>query len=72
MNTIDPLVTAEDTLHIELPLVVSDRVETIVISASDKPTEMPAASVFLAKSLVETGFVKNVLRNPEEDCWNDL
>ena len=72
MNTIDPLVTADETLHNELPLVVSDQVETIVISASDKPTETPAASIFLAKSLDETGFVKNVLHDPEEECWNDL
>lgn len=74
MNTIDSpqFVTADDKLHIELPLVVSGQVEAIVISASVRPTEMPAASVFLAKSLGETGFVKNVLRNPEEECWNDL
>lgn len=74
MNTIysPQCVTADDTLHNELPPVVSDRVVAIVISASDKPTEVSAASVFLAKSMDETGYVKNVLLNPDEDCWNDL
>lgn len=56
--------TAGDKLQNELPLAVSDRVVATVISASDKPTEMPAASVFLAKSMDETGFVKNVTSQP--------
>ena len=63
---------ASHTIHIKLPPEISDRVEVIVLSASDRQTDMPEESPVQAKLMDESGFAKNVLNNPEEDCWNDL
>jgi hypothetical protein len=29
-------------------------------------------SMFMAQLIDESGFAKNILNSPEEDCWNDL
>ena len=63
---------ASHTIHIKLPPEISDRVEVIVLSASNRQTDMPEVSLVQAKLMDESGFAKNVLNNPEEECWNDL
>ena len=63
---------ASHTIHIKLPPEISDRVEVIVLSASGRQTDLPEESLVQAKLMDESGFAKNVLNNPEEDCWNDL
>ena len=63
---------ASHTIHIKLPPEISDRVEVIVLSASNRQTDMPEESLVQAKLMGESGFAKNVLNNPEEECWNDL
>lgn len=60
---------ANRMIHFALPPEMSDEVEVIVFpSKSSKQQE----SLDMAQVMDETGFAKNVLNSPEEDCWNDL
>jgi len=61
---------ADHTIHLRLPPGLSDRVEVIILPASSGG--MPEDSLALAALMDESGFAKNILANPEEDCWNDL
>lgn len=76
MNTIAlrQFVTADasHTIHVKLPPEISDRVEVIVLSTLERQTDTPEESLIQAKLMDESGFTKNVLNSPEEDCWNDL
>lgn len=62
--------TADDshTIHITLPPEMGDEVEVIVLPRS----VMPEESLIQAKLADESGFVKSLLNNEEEDCWNGL
>ncbi|WP_310451831.1 hypothetical protein [Sulfuritalea sp.] len=46
--------------------------EVIIMSAANDQSEIPEESLAQAKLMDESGFAKNVLNNPEEDCWNEL
>lgn len=76
MNTVAlrQFVTADasHTIHVKLPPEISDRVEVIVMSAANSPSDMHEESLGRARLVDESGFVTNVLNNPDEDCWNDL
>jgi hypothetical protein len=61
---------ADHTIHVRLPPGLSERVEVIVLSAPQDA--MPEDSFARAALMDESGFAKNILANPEEDCWNDL
>jgi len=61
---------ADHTIHVQLPPGLSDRVEVIILPASHDT--IPEDSLARAALMDESGFAKNVLANPEEDCWNDL
>ena len=62
---------ATHTIHITLPPEMGDDVEIIILPASstaqDTEDNFNAAKVFDG-----TGFARNVLNHPDEDCWNDL
>ena len=76
MNTIvlRQIVTADadHTIHVKLPPEISNRVEVIVMSAANNSIEMTDDGLVQARLMDETGFAKDVLSNPEEDCWNAL
>jgi len=61
---------ADHTIHVQLPPGLSNRVEVIILPAPQ--AAMPDESLARAAMMDESGFAKNVLANPEEDCWNDL
>jgi hypothetical protein len=63
---------ASHTIHVKLPPEISGRVEVIVMSASDGKADIPEESLVQAKLMDESGFARNVLNNPDEDCWNEL
>lgn len=60
---------ATHTIHITLPPEMGDDVEIIIL-----PTSKPnmGDDFDTAKVFDETGFARNVLNHPDEDCWNDL
>lgn len=60
---------ANRMIHLALPPEMSDEVEVIVFSSKNVGEQ---ESLVMARLLDETGFVQNVLNNPEEDCWNEL
>ncbi|MDP2828268.1 MAG: hypothetical protein Q8O37_06650 [Sulfuricellaceae bacterium] len=76
MNTIAlrQIVTADasHTIHVKLPPEISDRVEVIVMSAANDQSGISEDSLVQARLMDESGFAKDVLNNPEEDCWNEL
>lgn len=76
MNTIAlrQFVTADasHTIHVKLPPGIPDLVEVIVMSASDGKSHFPEESLAQARLMDESGFARNVLNNPDEDCWNEL
>lgn len=61
---------ADHTIHVRLPPGLSDRVEVIILPANSN--DIPEDSLARAALMDESGFAKNILANPEEDCWNDL
>lgn len=61
---------ADHTIHVRLPPGLSDRVEVIILPATSN--DIPDDSLARAALMDESGFAKNILANPEEDCWNDL
>lgn len=61
---------ADHTIHVRLPPGLSDRVEVIILPANSN--DIPDDSLARAALMDESGFAKNILANPEEDCWNDL
>jgi len=63
---------ATHTIHIKLPPEIDDRVEVIILTASDMQTDMSEDSLVQAKLMDDSGFAKTVLNDPDEDCWNDL
>lgn len=67
-------VTADSshTIHVKLPPEISGRVEVIILTPADRQSDISEESLVQAKLMDESGFAKNVLSNPEEDCWNVL
>ena len=63
---------ANHTIHVTLPPEMGDEVEIIVVPSAGTAALMPAESLAMAQLMDETGFAKNVLDSPEEDCWNAL
>lgn len=63
---------ASHTIHITLPPEMGDDVEIIILPIGAKATSIPTESLEMAKLMDETGFARNVLNSPEEDCWNEL
>lgn len=63
---------ATHTIHITLPPEISNRVEVIILTASDTQTDISEDSLVIAKLMDDSGFAKRVLNDPDEDCWNDL
>lgn len=63
---------ANHTIHLVLPPEMGDEVEVIVFPRTSSKEGMPQESLAMARLMDESGFAKNVLNNPEEDCWNDL
>ena len=65
-------VDASHIIHFELPFDMGGEVDVIVLSRQlTKPT-IPPEAMAMAQLLDESGFAKNVLSRPEEECWNDL
>lgn len=62
---------ANHTIHVLIPLEMGDEVEIFVFPRG-AAKEMPQESLAMARLMDESGFAKNVLSSPEEDCWNDL
>lgn len=60
---------ANHMIHLALPPEMSDEVEIIVFPSINA---IQQESLAMAQLMDETGFAKNVLNGPEEDCWNDL
>lgn len=67
-NNVNPAARQVERIPPEIP----DRAGVIAISKSDRCTGISKESFVQAKLTDESGFAKNVLNNPEEDCWNDL
>ena len=63
---------ANHTIHVALPPEMGDEVEIFVFPCGVVQAPMSLVSLALAKRMDESGFAKNVLNSPEEDCWNDL
>ncbi|MHB1620703.1 MAG: hypothetical protein ACYCTY_12105 [Sulfuricella sp.] len=63
---------ASHTIHLVLPPEMGDEVEVIVFSRISSKNGMAQESLAMAQLMDESGFAKNVLNSPEEDCWNDL
>lgn len=63
---------ASHTIHLVLPPDMGDEVEVIVFARSPSKLAAQQESLAMAQLMDESGFAKNVLDNPEEDCWNDL
>jgi hypothetical protein len=63
---------ANHMIHLALPTEMGDEVEVIVFPRSTSKLEGRQESLTMAQLMDESGFAKNVLSNPEEDCWNDL
>ncbi|MBS3955560.1 MAG: hypothetical protein KGZ88_21665 [Methylomicrobium sp.] len=60
---------ANHMIHFELPPEMSDEVEVIIFSSKSLKQQ---ENLDMAQVMDETGFAKNILNSPEEDCWNDL
>ncbi|MGE3297392.1 MAG: hypothetical protein AB7I68_08550 [Porticoccaceae bacterium] len=63
---------ANHTIHVTLPPEMGDEVEIVVVPSVGTAASMSAESLVMAQLMDETGFAKNVLDSPEEDCWNAL
>lgn len=63
---------ASHTIHLVLPPEMGDEVEVIVFQRAFSKNEAQQESLAMARLMDESGFAKNVLNSPEEDCWNDL
>ncbi|MDD2741898.1 MAG: hypothetical protein PHV02_06475 [Rhodocyclaceae bacterium] len=62
---------ANHTIHVTLPPEMGDNVEIIILPiAINKPNTGDGFDS--AKVFEETGFARNILSHPDEDCWNDL
>jgi len=48
------------------------RVVDVAPPSFDNQGAMPSESLLQAMAMDESGFARNVLNTPEEDCWNDL
>jgi len=62
---------ASYTIHITLPPEMGDEVEVLVFASASKGAMSPE-SLAMAHLMDETGFARQVLASPEEDCWNEL
>jgi len=73
-NILRQQLTADEshTIHLVLPPEMGNEVEVIVFSRTSSKDGMPQENLEMARLLDESGFAKNVLNSPEEDCWNDL
>ena len=60
------------TIHLVIPKELGSEVEVFVFSRGAEKQEMPPGSFAMASLMDETGFVKNILNSPIEECWNDL
>ncbi|MEI7789371.1 MAG: hypothetical protein WCI23_12035 [Chlorobiaceae bacterium] len=60
------------TIHLVIPKELGSEVEVFVFSRGAEKKEMPPDSFAMASLMDETGFVKNILNSPIEECWNDL
>ena len=63
---------ATHTIHVSLPPEMGDEVEVFVFPRGVVQQQIPLESLAIASLMDETGFARNVLNSPEEDCWNDL
>lgn len=63
---------ASRTIHIQLPAGLAGDVEVIVLPAPEGHTGIPVEKLVSADLTDESGFAKDILASPEEDCWNDL
>ncbi|WP_347988750.1 hypothetical protein [Methylomonas sp. AM2-LC] len=63
---------ANHTIHIVLPPEMGKEVEVIVVPKSSLNPDKTVEGFVTADCLDESGFVQNILNNPEEDCWNEL
>lgn len=63
---------ASHMIHLVLPPEMGDEVEVIVFQRAFSKSEAQQESLAMARLMDESGFAKNVLNSPEEDCWNDL
>ncbi len=63
---------ASHTIHLLLPPEMDSEVEVVVFSRTSSKVAAQQESLAMAVLMDESGFAKNVLNSPEEDCWNDL
>ena len=63
---------ANHTIHVALPPEMGNEVEVFVFPRGAVKKDIPLESLAMASLMDESGFAKNVLNSPEEDCWNDL
>lgn len=63
---------ASHTIHLVLPPEMGDEVEVIVFQRASSKNGTLQESLAMARLMDESGFARNVLNSPEEDCWNDL
>jgi hypothetical protein len=60
-----------NTIHIVLPPEMGKEVEVIIVPKSST-SDKQSGNLVITDSLDDSGFVQNILNNPEEDCWNEL
>ena len=60
------------TIHIVLPPEMDKEVEVIIVPKSSSLSDKQYGTLSITDCLDDSGFVQNVLNNPEEDCWNEL
>lgn len=58
-------------LHIEVPPAMGQQFDVLIIP-TPTTADLPPESVELMHLFEETAFARDVLNNPEEDCWNGL
>ncbi len=57
-------------IHIQLPEDMANDVDILIVPSNKE--QLPKDSLVMAKLFEETAFARNVLDNPDEDCWNEL
>jgi hypothetical protein len=64
---------ATHTIHFTLPPEMGDEVDVIIMPRIVAPAgALTGDSLAMAHLADQTGFARDVLSSPEEDCWNDL
>lgn len=63
---------ANHTIHITLPPDMGDEVEVVIFASPSRGAVMSPESLAMAHLMDETGFARQILASPDEDCWDEL